>query len=328
MKFVYALVLLPMLMTAQPVRKDTSWIPGQLQAGGDLPEKILNARTVVLYSPNMTSKEVTEVHESMIRTGIDAVAYFETDRVFAGADVLQAFTKYFTTRETSCFVAVEKLEGRYRLMVMPYSGNEQIIDYSKPVWTAEHTQLKEALRILYSTALNTYKRQNFLINDAPETDLGIPVIEGRRVEAFASDLKVDKLAIQKFGDERLDLELEAIMKEYPLKYTLVDSSVPESELRRQGYFYILKYVHCRAPVAKQLLGYEIAQSETAVASVTYSKGIEQIKTIPSDIPVYKYYFRQIEFNNVYLGTRWDADITWQQALTNLIVGMKKEMRLN
>jgi hypothetical protein len=326
MKLVGALLLLPLLLTGQS--HGDPGVLDPLPSGGELPEKILSSRSVVLYSPNLSSKEVGEIHESLVRTGIDAVAYFENDRVFAGEDVAMAFTKYFLTRETSCFVVVEKQNGLYRISATSFSGTPELIDTAKPVWSAEHASLKEALRILYSTALNAYKRQNFLINDSPETDLSISVIEGRRIEAFASDLKVDRLAIQKFGNEKLDQELEAIMKEYPLKFALVDRSIAEPDLRRQGYAYVLKFVHSRAPVAKQLLGYETSRAETAVASIAFSRGVEQVKMIPSDTPVFKFYFRQIEFNNVYLGTRWDADTTWQQALINFISGMKKEMRLN
>ncbi len=325
MKLVVALVLSSVCVLGQAYQP-ASAILESLVEGGALPEKILSARTVVLYTSNLTPKEVNTIHDQLVQTGIDAIAYFETDRVFAGADVTLAFNQYFSKREIDNFVIVEKMPSAFRITTCLYSGDQKIIDPVKAVWRAQHEKLPEALRILYSTALNTYKKQNMLINDVPETDLVIPVIEGRRTEAFASDLKVDRLAVQKFGDEALDRELEEIMKTYPFKYGMVESTIPEPDLRRQGYFYILRFVYSRGPVAKQLLGYEVNPGETAFVSISFDNGAERIKTIPSDTPVFKFYTRQIQFNNVYLGTRWDADVTWQQALNNFISGMKKTMR--
>lgn len=327
MKLIALLVVAPLLVFGQ-ANQGVSGISARLKTGSALPEKILSTRSVVLYSPNLSGKEINDVHESLARTGIDAVAYFETDKVFAGADVELAFSEYIPSREIGCFVIIQKGQSACQVMVTNFSGNKNLIDTDQAAWSVEDRSLKEALRVLYSTALNTYKRQNMLIGDAPETDLTINVITGRRTEAFASDLKVDKLAVQKFGDENLDRELEAIMKAYPFKYGLVENTIPEFDLRKQGFFYILRFVNTRGPVAKRLLGYDVSRAETAIVSITYTNDVVQVKTIPSDIPVYKFYTRQIEFNNVHLGTKWDADVTWQQALRNFISGFKKEMGVN
>lgn len=300
----------------------------ELPARENLPEKLLSTRSAVFYSYTLTDKELSDVHATMVRAGVDAVAYFEIDRVFAGADVTLAFSQYFAKREINTLVILEKSDNAYRITITPFSGKENIIGPDQSVWRTEDPVLKETLRIFYNTTFNTLKKQNMLINDIPETELVVPIIAGRRSELFASDLKVDRLAVQKFGDPVLDQQLEDIMKAYPFKYALVDNSIAEPELRRQGYFYILRFVHTRGSVAKQLLGYELSKAVTGIASIAYSGGQEQVKTIPSDQSIYKFYTRQIEFNNVYLGTKWDADVTWQAALINFIAGFKKEMRVN
>jgi len=300
----------------------------ELPASTSLPEKILSSRCAVLYSHTLTEKELNDVHTTMVRAGVDAVAYFEIDRVFAGSDIELAFSQYFIKREISTFVVIEKNNASFRLTATPFNGKINIIDNDQAAWHVEDPSLKETLRIFYNTAFNTLKKQNMLINDVPETELVIPVIAGRRSELFASDLKVDRLAVQKFGEASLDQELEEIMKAYPFKYALVDNTIAEPELRKQGYFYILRFVNTRGSAAKQLLGYEISKSETAYASISYSASGEKVKTIPSDHTIYKFYARQIEFNNVFLGTKWDADESWQQALRNFIYGFRKEMRVN
>ena len=84
----------------------------------------------------------------------------------------------------------------------------------------------------------------------------------------------------------------------------------------------------RGVVAKDLLGYDVSKSESAFVSVTYPESQQQLKNIPSNIPVYKFYFKHIDSGNVFLGTKWDADLSWQQALLNQLKGMKAELRLN
>ena len=79
MKFLLILFLLiPELTQAQ---LNHQAILNQLKPAGSLPDKILSTRSAVLYSPNLTKKEIDELHTGLSRTGIDAVAYFEIDRV-------------------------------------------------------------------------------------------------------------------------------------------------------------------------------------------------------------------------------------------------------
>ncbi|MBX2961216.1 MAG: hypothetical protein KF687_01815 [Cyclobacteriaceae bacterium] len=323
----FLLIILTFLASITSAQVNSLSALSRLKTGAPLPEKILSSRSAVLYSPELTRKEIDEIHASLARTGIDAVAYFELDRVFAGRDVQLAFSEYFSTREISNFVVFQK-SSTYKIIVTPYNGGTNLIEPEQSAWMTEDAYLKEALRLLYSNALNAYRKQNLLISEVAETRLSVNVITGRRTEAFATDLKVDRLAVQKFGDEQLDRELEEIMKDYPFKYTLVDNMIPETELRKQGMFYILCMIQSRGPVAKQLLGYEVGEAESALVSVTFPNGQEQLKTIPANTQVYKFYARQIQFNNVFLGTRWDADVNWQQALRNFILGFKRELRIN
>ncbi len=327
MRNILLLMVTVIAASAQPFTGSTI-STSQLQGGGALPEKLLNGRTVVLYSPAIREKECMDIHAGLVQTGIDAVAYFETDRVLGGYDAELMFARYFTKREIDNLIIFDKLSNQYTVSILPLTIKKEKIDLAQPAWQVRDGSLGEVLRLVYSSALNALKRQNMLINDYPETGLNVNIIEGRRTEAYAADLRVDRLAVQKTGNEAVDKELEEIMQNYPYKFALVDPAIPELDLRRQGYFYILRFIQARGFVAKQLLGYEIPQGTTAMATVTFADGTEKIKTLPADTPVYKFYFRQIEFNNVYLGTRWDADTTWQQALQNFIAGFRKEMRVN
>ncbi len=89
----------------------------------------------------------------------------------------------------------------------------------------------------------------------------------------------------------------------------------------------MHYVHCRGKTAKDLLGYDITRGESAYGSVTFPNGIPQVKTIPVETTVFKFYIKHIESGNTFLGTKWDADESQVQAMKNYIMAFKSEMKL-
>jgi hypothetical protein len=313
---------------AQVSLSPKEWVE-QLNLKGGLPEKLLSTRSVVFYTYTLTTKEMEDVQKSFQRTGIDAIVYFELDKLMASRDITKAFAKYLEDRDVANLVFIEKGETDFRLSVTSFSKKETVIEKQQNAWSVSNRVLTETLKELYRIAANQQKKQNLLINDVAETDLPINPILGRRNEFYAADLKVDPLAVPKTGDEAIDKQLEEIFAtNYPLKYKLTEPGLSEKELRKQGSLYILCYVYVRGGVAKRLLGYDMSKSESALVSVTYPNGQQQIKNIPSDTPVFKFYFKHIDSGNVFFGNKWDADLTWQQALLNQIKGMKAELRIN
>jgi hypothetical protein len=118
------------------------------------------------------------------------------------------------------------------------------------------------------------------------------------------------------------------MKSYPYKYTLTEPGQSESELRKAGFLYVLRFVHARNKVARSVLGYETTRAQSAIVSITYVNDDGQLKNIHANEIVYKFYFKHIETENVFLGRKWDADPSWQQALWNQLRGYKVEFKLN
>ena len=295
-----------------------------------LPDKLLSTRSAAFYTYTLTTKELAHVQLAFQRTGIDAIIYFEMDKLFASKDVTKGFGDYLLKREIANLVFIEKNDQGYRITITPFSSKENVIEPKQAAWSATNRLLNEVLKTVHTTAANQQKKQNHLINDAPETDAKIEFILGKRNEFFATDLKVDPLAVPKTGDEAIDKELEEIFKlNYPLKFKMTEAGVADKELRKQGQLYVLGFIHTRGSVAKELLGYDMTKSESALLSVTYPNGgQQQLKNIPSNTPVFKFYFKHIDSGNVFLGTKWDADVTWQQALINQIIGMKLELRID
>jgi hypothetical protein len=301
----------------------------QLSYGGPLPVNLVSTKTVVLHSHTFTDKELETAQEYFQQIGIDAVAYFPIDMVVAGKDVSKAFSDQFNKREVSNLTILDKGINTFRISFTSFNGKETIVEKQQQAWSIENASLTDALKSLQRTASAGLKRTNLLINPLPEAGDGVKAIAGKRNEFYAVDMKVDLVAIPKFGVEALDRELEQIVSiNFPFKYKLTEPGTPEKELRKQGMFYVMSFIATRAKVAQELLGYNTSKSESAVVSVTYPNGQQQLRNIPANTVVYKVYFKHIDSGNVFLGTKWDADVSWQNALLNQIYGMKTELRLN
>jgi hypothetical protein len=322
-------VFLSSFSASAQVHFDEKKFLDQLVPGATLPSNLLSTKTLVLHSFSFTDRELQTAQEYFQKTGIDAVVYFPIDMVLAGKDVSAVFADQFVKREISNLLLLIKTENDFSLTFTTFNGKPTIVDPKQASWTISNKVLTDALKSLQRTVTSGYKKTNLLINAMPESGDAINPILGKRNEFYAGDMKVDLVAIPKFGDETMDKELEEIIStNFPFKYKLTEPGVSEKDLRKQGIFYVLCFIHTRAKVAQELLGYNTGKSETAVVSVTYPEGTQQLKNIPSNTPVYKIYFKHIDSGNVFLGTKWDADLTWQSALLNQIRGMKTQLRLN
>lgn len=310
------------------ITEDENQFFSQLKPGAPLPEKLLNTRTAVFYTYTLRDKDLTKIQESFQRSGIDAVVYFETDYLFASTDASNALSEYLNQREITNLVFLQKNDEGYAAYITEFNTKSTLVEKNQYAFSATDKILSELLLKIYRTSASSLKKQNLLVVDIPETAITINPILGRRSDFFAIDLKIDPIAIPKTGDENTDKELAEIFGIYPLKYKLTEPGLTEKELRKQGNYYVLCVIHARGKVAKELLGYDMTKAETALVSVTYPNDQPVLKNFSADEPVYKYYIKHIDSQNVFLGTKWDADLTWQQALLNHLKGFKAELKLN
>ena len=72
----------------------------------------------------------------------------------------------------------------------------------------------------------------------------------------------------------------------------------------------------------------MSKSESALATVNYPNVVLQLKTIPAATSVFKFYIKNIDEDVFYLGRKWDADVTWQEALKNYVDGYRAAGKLN
>ncbi|MEJ0054557.1 MAG: hypothetical protein WDN75_02290 [Bacteroidota bacterium] len=304
--------------------------PGpSLQYTDVVPDKLLTSRAVVLNNSVFSPPELQTIQKAFQQIGIDAVAYIETDVVLAGKDVTKAYAEYFTARQITYLLFLDKTSTSFQLVGVTFDQTTKLYDTALPAWRVRKEKLNELLVTVFQDSWRGQKKKNFLVNEYPETDITVSPFRGKRQEFYAIDLKIDNLAVPKFGNEAMDKELEEFFQaNYPLKYKITEAGVAEQELRRQGFAYVLCYLHTRGKAAKQVLQYDMTKPETAYASITFSSdGQMQPKAIPAETDVYKFYFRHIDNGNVFLGNKWDADIAWIDALRNHVFGFKVEAKI-
>jgi hypothetical protein len=300
-------------------------LQSRLQFVPNAPAELLSSRSAVLFENSWSLDQLIEAQSAFQQIGIDAVLYFDVDKITAGIE-------YFLSRQIKFLVLLGKSNDEYTCIVTPFNNSDTFVNNQQPAWKVSNSKLYEMLMTVYRDSWLTQKKANFLINDQPEMAIPVPVIVGRRAELYPIDLKIDNLAIQKADDASVQSEVETVLKSiypYPEKYKFVDS-IPENEkdLKKLGVQYVMHYVRCRGKTAKELLGYDVTRGESAYGSVTFPNGVPQVKTIPVQTPVYKFYIKHIESGNTFLGTKWDADESRVQAMKNYIMSFKTEMRLN
>jgi len=302
-------------------------LPAKLEITGQVPDGLLAKRSCVFYS-GVANEELETIQGSFQNTGVDAVAYFKSALVFAGADVTQKIAGFLAGREIAFIILVSKKGNAYSFVFTAFNGTERFVDNGQPGWEVQSPDLNEALQAIYRLAVNSQPVKNLLINSYPEKDFPINIIDGRRSDFFAIDLKVDRLAVPWFKDAAADSLLARFFKDhYPFGYGMTEPGTSPTELRNNGYQYVMAYVHTEGAIARELLGYPEVPNESALTSVTYPNGSVELKTIPATTPVYKFYFKHLVSGNVYLGTKWDADTTWLGALRNHIKGFKAELKI-
>ena len=327
MKYLFCLWLygVPLAGLAQTSPEEAGLLGG-LSSSVTAPDGLLAKRAVVLYQLAYTEEELNQMQTFFQQTGIDAIAYFETDRVLAGPDLTKAFADYFNTRNVSFFVFAQKESGRFQLVITPFSKSVNLIADGSSQWAVENKSLRELLQSIYRSLISSQKRQNFLINDLPERDIPVKNFTGRRFESFSKEATYFKVAIPRMASADDNTKLEELLRQGPaLKYDLVPADMSERELNNRGYIFILRFVRARGRVAKEILGYEKKVEQTYASMVASPDGF-QLKTLAATESVFKFYFKHIEYGNIYLGTRWDADTSWDSALNNHLQAMKAEIK--
>lgn len=313
---------------AQPII--TNW--DSLAVSDALPDKLLSGKSLLIFKTQPDPKHpelridwmllADEVQPYLQKSGIDAVAVYHIEDIASGPETEAAFMFRFNDRQITHVVLVEQTLAGYKIRIGKFSKTT-LIDSETPLWSTSSPELYNAGNNVYLAAsASGQKLTNRLILNVPEEGRLVKPIRGRRSEFYDLNLEGDKVAIVPFADTA---DIRSVMEMYPYKYDFVDPSIPERKLRSDGYQFILYYVHSTGQAVRTMLEYPIDAAEDAYVSESYLESTPFARNYHKDRPVYKFYIKHIYSGNVFLGKKYDAADTWEEALQFYIANLREEL---
>lgn len=320
-----------------------------------LPDDLLKTKSIVLikvpeneddHRRGNWKKLAKEIHGYIIARGIDPVWYFNFDDIYAGPDLSKSIANSLITREVENIIVFDKNDERsYDMYVTTFNKNEYFFEHgqkSAKIHAATTAQINRSLAMLIDR--KDLIDENLMFLDSPEYYNQSSLIRGKRFQHYATDLKLDKLAVpgikntgnniipvnfavndnvkgKAFIADSSDVspKLQSILKQYPYQYDFIRYNFEEQTIRKKGYPFVLLWLHDTAPNIKHLLKYPENDKRTKIAD---DPG--HIKD--GDLLVYKFYVKHIYTGDIYLGTTWDADTNWQKALQNHLALLNKNIK--
>lgn len=328
-----------------------------LNSGSGIPKNLQQSKSIVVISLNDGENKVRgdwknlaeEAHFYIKKLGIDAVLYFYIDDLIAGFDMQRAISNQMINREIKniLILSKDKVNGRDQYIGVLTAFNEQptFISNNQNAWKSQTSDLEILFRNLARSIDNAdLTLENLLIIDSPEYFRGIDIIRGQRFETLNTDLRIDRLAVPKFTDLQIpegsftesnanmnsfienengknllrNSQLEQLMSKYPYKYEIVAYEYDERKLLTKGFQFVLMRINSSGRNIREFLGYDISISTNELITIRKGDQGDEIKSIPIDGMVYKYYIKHINSGDIYLGEQWDGDDNWQDALNNHI----------
>jgi hypothetical protein len=305
----------------------------------------------------------TEMHQEFRKMGIDAVAYLNIEDVMAGLDATRAFSSFLNSRQIKNLVLLSKVNlkiagkesERVVVVITPYNGTDTFMSNGQQAWKDQDKDMEKVVKNLGKAVYKSkQENKNFLITEKPEFFTDVDLITKRRFPSFAGDLKIDKLAVPMYTkveipankpggvvNNNVEKEIErynakvasannvlkSALQDYPFKYELVAYDGDDKKLYNAGFQYVLLNLNTTGYTIREMLNYEVDKNETDYITMKTSNGKTILRTIPVNAPVYKFYVKHLVTGDVYLGTKWDADETADDALKNYIQNFKDELKI-
>jgi len=287
-----------------------------------------------------------KVHKALVTMGVDAIFYLNHYDLALNYKSKISYQKLFDQRKIKNIIFLtQNMEG-YELIMCENSGTSSFISLKTPVFYYQSEQLYDLLLQTGKEIKRAdYKLQNFLIPEKPNFISGISIVEKSLLKNYPGILRRSKLVVERFvkiaTPESINREIaqkiaaynaqiaeknkvfEELMASYPYEYEFIDP-MSDEDLLRKRYQFVLRSVSGQASTLRQMLDYTISDAETAyISTIPIMPDQTRAKPIPKDALVHKFYIRQNISKNIHVGI-WDADVTWEEALNNMIGNLIQE----
>ncbi len=266
-------------------------------------------------------KVTKQVQQNLGLMGVDAIGFVHGDDWTASAESQAIFRQFFETRQVKQLIRIGQANGLYVLSIEPWGGN------TSP-WRIEGGSLNQVLfRLGKAIKESGQVAENFLPADEPEIYVDVPFSKWTASVNYPDAIKRLKIGVAKRASDADNRKLEQLMQRYPFAFELIDYTDDEDAFRR-GYQFVLVSMSTTGESIKRLLNYKTVSGVTHYMSTVAADSTQtKIKAIPADAFVHKFYFRNTVNHEAFVGTDWDADVSWQQSLTNFIQNLRIAFRV-
>ena len=295
-----------------------------------LPEGLLKDRSVLVLSaqpdargmldPARTHAWAQALQPMFAEQGVDVVACFQKLVLLAGREPWAAFEELWANRGLRYLIWVqEHANGAFTVSVSELPEAPPLLASPMQAYQLSASSLESLITDFRREIIRAdLGRENFMVLEHPEFFSDVPMITKSRYESFPMDLRLDKIAIRwpEGVDENLKqalgMHLDSI---YPYQFDFVDINQTDRQIQNDGFQYVLDWVYAPGLSLRQVFNYEINEGEnTYITFMTIGPNQKDIKSIAIYVPVYKFYMRHLITGDIYLGTEWDADTEWTEAL--------------
>lgn len=290
----------------------------------------------------------SRVHPAFAKMGIDAVLYLNHYALASNEKLKPMYQTAFSDRKIKHLVFITQNEMGYELVIGEVARSPYFIAKEKPLFYAQSASLPALLlRLGKEIKRAELVKQNFLIPEQPAFFKGFTVVEKSVLQNYPTILRRNKLVVERFGKlskkgsneaenqyidaynddiDQKNQTFETLMSSYPYEYEFIDPTSDEDLLKKR-YQFVLRAVSGEVASVRQMLGYADVSKEEYASTLPVMPDQTKDKSIPKDALVYKFYIRQNVSKNIHVGV-WDADVSWQQALQNMIGNLTQEHQLD
>lgn len=281
-----------------------------------------------------------KAHKAFVTMGVDAIAYINHYDLSVSPNALSEYSELFTRRKVKNLIFLIEERKGYSLSIVPFNNKPTLMDNGSVAFQISDSDL-------YSVLLQTgieirradFENENYLIPAKPNYEAGISIVEKAVLQNYPGILRRTKLSVERFAEftvpkeasaetqkeiaehnqliQEQNEELAELTKRYPYEFELIDPMSDEDLLRSRRQF-VLRSVRGKAATLRSLLDFTVREEETDFVSlIPIMPDQTKAKPISRDALVYKFYVRQNISKNIHIG-EWDADLSWQDALSNMI----------